>query len=143
MAQLHERGTKEHCLLGPNKTPCIPILALSSIYTEPRTNETRVEHVNVRISKWVKLKQTPRVGYSSSVMNTLCPLYEMTIITESHCVSPSAQLSYSESAARAVPIRTSTGDDTTSKGPIQQYHVSSAFPRRWRAQSGASPFLKR
>jgi hypothetical protein len=29
---------------------CIPTLALSSIYTEPRTNETRMEHVNVRIS---------------------------------------------------------------------------------------------
>jgi hypothetical protein len=30
--------------------PFIPTLALSSIYTEPRTNETRMEHANVRIS---------------------------------------------------------------------------------------------
>jgi hypothetical protein len=77
MAQLHERGMKEHSLWGRNKTRVIPILALSSIYTEQRTNETRIKHVNVRISKRVKLKQ--RVGYLSSVMNTLCPLSETTI----------------------------------------------------------------
>jgi hypothetical protein len=51
-----------------NTLPCIPTLALSSIYTEPRTNETRVEHVNVRISRRVKLKQAQRVGSPSSVM---------------------------------------------------------------------------
>jgi hypothetical protein len=64
---------------GAEQTAAIPILALSSIYTEPRTNETRVEHANVRISKRVKRKRAQRVGSSSSVMNTLCPLSETTI----------------------------------------------------------------
>jgi hypothetical protein len=78
MAQLHERGTKEH-FAGAKQTLSIPMLALSNIYTEPRTNETRVEHANVRMSKRVKPKRAQRVGSSSSVMKILCPLSETTI----------------------------------------------------------------